>query len=209
MNKYLEEFVARIDAPQLYQLTTMFHSDIDFETPELCQFISRTPTLEACDEARFIFLCDGAQIRLCQSHPEPSGHGMVRVEIFRRLSTLAQICTLWSCLHLTVENLYIDGVSSGLVTVNTEWLDLLVPFTAVENLYLSELYLIYIALALQECTGKTTEVLPALKNVFLEGFRPSYHHPPEGIAQFVSARQMINHSITISTWHRKSHRDWT
>jgi len=46
-NGYLEEFVARIDTPQLYWLSTMFYDDIHFGTPELNRFISRTPTLGA------------------------------------------------------------------------------------------------------------------------------------------------------------------
>jgi len=33
--KNLEEFLARIDAPQLYQLSTTFFNDIDFKAPEL------------------------------------------------------------------------------------------------------------------------------------------------------------------------------
>jgi hypothetical protein len=47
-NKYLEEFVARIDTPRLFRLSTQFFNDIGF-TPELNQFISRTPTLGASD----------------------------------------------------------------------------------------------------------------------------------------------------------------
>jgi hypothetical protein len=55
VNEYLEDLVARIDAPRLYRLSTTFFNDIDFDTPELNQFISRTPTLGAYDEARLIF----------------------------------------------------------------------------------------------------------------------------------------------------------
>ena len=56
---------------------------------------------------------------------------------------------------------------------NTEWLDLLFPFTAVKNLYLSVNFSSRIATALQELSGgRTTEVLPALKNVLLDRFQP-------------------------------------
>jgi hypothetical protein len=59
-----------------------------------------------------------------------------------------------------------------------------------------------IALALQELTGgRTTEVLPALENVFLEGFQSS-EPVNEGIAQFISARQVTDHPVEISVWHR-------
>ena len=57
-----------------------------------------------------------------------------------------------------------------------------------------------IALAQQESTGgRTTEVLPALKNVLLEGFQPS-GPVQEGIARLIYARQLTNHPVAI--WDR-------
>jgi hypothetical protein len=206
-NEYLEEFVARIDAPQLYQTTFI---DIDFDTPgsELNQFIGRTLTLGAYDEALLFFEDRSALVRLRQSHPEPSDDRMVEVEILgylsdRQLSTLAQICALLRLL-LTMENLYIDGneYSSPVHDIeDTELLELLLPFTAVKNLYLSEPFMIPIAHALGLTGGRITEVLPALQNVFLEGFQPS-KPVHEGIAQFISARQLTDHPVAISAWDR-------
>ncbi|KAI0268509.1 hypothetical protein BGY98DRAFT_336534 [Russula aff. rugulosa BPL654] len=72
--KYLEEFGARIDTPRLSCLSTRIFGldDIDLDAPELNQFISRTPTLAAYDEAH-LFLYDlRDRVRLVQSHPEPS-----------------------------------------------------------------------------------------------------------------------------------------
>ncbi|KAN0126548.1 hypothetical protein V8E52_000188, partial [Russula decolorans] len=51
VNEYLEELVARIDTPRIDRLLTTFFNDINFNTPELNQFISRTLTLGAYDEA--------------------------------------------------------------------------------------------------------------------------------------------------------------
>ena len=85
---------------------------------------------------------------------------------------------------------------------NTEWLDFLLPFTVVKNLYISKQFAPRIAPALQELTGgRTTEVLPALKNVLLEGFQSS-EPVQEGIVQFISARQLTNHPVAISNWDR-------
>jgi hypothetical protein len=204
VNEYLEEFVAWIDAPQLYQLSTTFFNEIDFKAPELGQFISRTPTLGAYDEARLFFygLQVQVQVKLRQSHPRPElpDHRMVEVNFFsdRQLSALAQICTLSLRPLLTTGNLYIYdyqysslGLKDGID--NTEWLELLLPFTAAKNLYLSKRISPHIALALQELTGgRRTEVLPALQNVILVGFQPS-EPVHEGIAQFISARQLSRH----------------
>ena len=214
VNEYLENLVSWIDSPRLYRLSTTFFNDIDFNTPELDQFIGRTPTLGACDEARIIFHSREALVRLRQFQPEQSDDRMVEVKILCQvsdwqLSSLAQICT--SSLHLfsKTENLYIyeylhsrpnwkDDIE------NTEWLDLLLPFVAVKNLYLSKQFSPRIVPALQELTGgRTTEALPALQNILLEGFQPS-EPIQEGIAQFVSARRLTNHPVAISVWDRFS-----
>jgi hypothetical protein len=205
----LEELVARIDAPRLYRLSTRFFNDIDFDTPELVQFISRTPAFEALEDVHVVF-DDTAWITLKRQ----ASHFLdVKVEILCRasdwqLSFLAQICTLSLPLLSTTENLYIhedspselldwkDGIE------NTEWLELLLPFTAVKNFYLSKQFAPRIAPALQELTvGRTTEVLPTLQNLFLEELRPS-ESLEEGIRQLISARQLTNHRIAVSLWER-------
>jgi hypothetical protein len=210
VNEYLEDLVSCIDSHRLYRLLTTFFNDIDFNTPELNQFISRTPMFGAFNEAHLMF-CDREALVRLQSHPERSGDGTVEVNILCQvtdcqLSSLAQICTLLSHLLLTMEKLYIyekplysppnwkDNIE------NIEWLDLLFPFTAVKNLYLSKQFSPRIASALQELTGgRTTEVLPALQKVLLEGFQPS-KPVQEGIAQFISARQLTNRPVAISIW---------
>ena len=209
--EYLEEFVARIDAPQVYKLEITFFNDIHFDTPELTQFISRTPTLGVYDEARLIFNVRHAVVKL-QARPEPSNNRMVQVNILCQvsdwqLSFLAQMCTLSLRPFLTMENLYIYEKKYARLEwkddiEDSEWLDLLRPFTAVKNLYLSEESVPRIAPALQELAGeRTTEVFPTLQNLFLQGFRPS-EPVHEGIARFISARQLINQPVVISVWDR-------
>ena len=210
-SEYLEEFVARIDAPQVYKLSITYFNDIDFDTPELTQFISRTPTLGVYDEAWLIFDGRQALIRL-RPRPGSSDGRNVEIRILCRgsdwqLSFLAQICTLSLRLFLTMENLYIDEDQYPRLDwkddiEDSEWLDLLHPFSAVKNLYLSRQFAPRIAPALQELAGeRTTEVFPALQNIFLQGFR-SLRLVQEGIARFISARQLINHPVAISVWDR-------
>ena len=208
VNEYLEELVARIDTPRLCQLSATYFNDIDFDTPELIRFVSYTPKLGAYNEARLIFDYREALVRL----RSPPYFRMVQVKILCRvsdwqLSSLAQICTLSLHFFLTMENLYIhenryspDNWTDDIE--NSEWLDLLLPFTAVKNLYVSKQFTPHIARALQEPTGgRTTEVLPALQNVLLEGFQPS-EPVHEGIRQFVSARQLSSRPVAISAWER-------
>ena len=106
-----------------------------------------------------------------------------------------------------VEDLYIWHYDCELVWKdypigNNLWMQLLLPFTAVKNLYLSEEFAPGIASALQELVGsRITEVLPRLQNIFVEeldqlepfDFR-------ENIEQFIVARQLSDRPITISVW---------
>jgi hypothetical protein len=211
VNEYLEDLVSWIDSPRLHLFSTTFFNDIDFNTSELNQFISRTPTFGAYNEASLIFGSRQALVRL-QSYPGPSDHRMVELKISCQasgwqLSSLAQICTLSLHLFSTMENLHVyenpnsqpnwnDNIE------NTEWLELLLPFTGVKDLYLSKQFSPRIVPALRELRGGSTmEVLPALQNVFLEGFQPS-EPVEEGTAQFISVRQLANHPITVSVWDR-------
>jgi hypothetical protein len=80
---------------------------------------------------------------------------------------------------------------------DTPWLELLRPFTAVKNLYLSKGIASCVASALQQLVGdRTTEVLPALEKISLEGVRPPRPRQ-KGIRKFIAARQLSGHPITV------------
>ena len=82
---------------------------------------------------------------------------------------------------------------------NTLWLELLRPFPAVKNLYLSDKFASLITPALQELTeGSTAEVLPSLQNIFLEGLQPS-GTAQASIRKFAATRQ-VSHPIAVSCW---------
>jgi len=214
VNEYLEDLLARIDAPRLYQLWIIFLNDIDFDTPEFIEFIGRTLTFEPPNEAHVAFNGTHAWFNL---QPQASNFEKVKVTISCgepdwQFSALAQICTSLLPFLSATESLYIyedlppnlkldwdDGIE------NTEWLEFLFPFTTVKNLYLSREFGPRIAPTLQELTGgRMTEVLPTLQNIFLEGFQPT-KSAQEGIGQFISGRQLTNHPITISSWNRHWH----
>jgi hypothetical protein len=198
--------VARIDTPRLDQLSATFFNDIEFDTPELIRFVSRTPTFKTPIEAYVVFGILSARVR------RRSQASYLEIEIICRepnwqLSSLAQICSSSFPLLSTTENLYIFEHSRSQLDWkdaidDTEWLELLRPFTAVKDLYLSKQFAPRIAPALQELTGgRTTYELPALQNLFMEGFRPS-EPVQEGIRQFISARQLTNRPVAIAVWER-------
>src|SRR5216683_794949 len=80
---------------------------------------------------------------------------------------------------------------------DTQWLDLLHPFTSVKDLELSKDLVPFIAPALQELSGeRVTEVLPSLENLFLEGLQPS-EPVKEAIEKFIAAQQLAGCPVTV------------
>jgi hypothetical protein len=220
----LDDFVARINTPRLSSLYITFFDLIEFGTPQLIQFISRTPALKSLEKARIAFGVSSAKVKLSS---QTSGYGELDVNIERRgsdeqLWSLEQVMVCTSCLPplSMLEDLYIyenpdiyiypdpdcepDWQDS---TGNELWLELLHPFASVKNLYLSKELAPVIAPALPKLFGgRTTEVLPTLQHIFLEGLRRS-RYVEEGIMEFVAVREVTSHPITVSCWDRDSKQD--
>src|SRR6266852_3953628 len=203
---YLENFVTFIDAPQLEIFEITFFDPIDFDIPQLAQFINRTPTLGARDEAHVQFSDLAASVKL------RSRTSIIFADDFTinlsceeqnwQRSSIEQVCNSSFPFISTVEDLYIEHgcwhlVWKGDAIWNTLWLQLLLPFSAVKNLYLSRTFALGIAAALQELDGgRTIQTLPSLQNIFVEGLEPS-GSLREDIEQFVAARRLSGHHIGI------------
>jgi hypothetical protein len=108
-----------------------------------------------------------------------------------------------------MENLYIDGdTNSELVwniddIGNTKWLDLLLPFTSVKNLYLSERLSSRIVLVLQELVGGRTTKFYPLWRMF--SWKDSSHQISSIKAfrgSFLRDSLCTNHPVVISVWHK-------
>jgi hypothetical protein len=199
--EYLEDLVTFIEAPQLKTLYVTFFNQIDFDCPRLAQFINCTPTLRALDEALVQFSDNFARVVL------PPGPRTLEIAISCgepdwQLSSVTQVCNFLPPLSMVedlhIEHQYLELVWKDDAIESTLWLELLLPFTAVENLYLSGESAPGIAAALQELVGgRIIEVLPSLQNIFVEGLAPLGPFQ-ENIGQFVTARKLSGHPVAIS-----------
>jgi len=186
VSEYFEDLVAQIDAPLLSQIWIEFFHQLLFDTPQLLQFISRTNGLKTSDRADVLFRGDCVRIVLY------SRRGMVERRILGltilcrasewQLSSMAQLCGVFlpPPLSSTLERLDIredtlrpywhDDME------NVQWLELLQPFTAVKDLYLSKGLEPRVRPVLQEVAADSeglTGVLPALQSVVIEGLQLS------------------------------------
>ena len=212
VTEYLEELVIGIDTPHPRFLWITFFNQIDFDTPRLAQFINCTPVLRALDEAHVEFNDDFAHVQLSASESFPTLN--LKIEISCRepdwqLSSIEQLCNSSLDPLSNVEDFYIEHQYKRIVwkndaIENTLWLQILLPFTAVKNLYLSKEFAPGIVATLQELVGgRITEVLPKLQNIFVEGLEPSGPFQ-ENIGRFVATRRLSGHPIAISDWDKDS-----
>jgi hypothetical protein len=206
VTEYLEDLVTCIDAPKLNLLDITFFNDIVFYTPHLIRFISRTPKSKALEEAHITLRNRAASVNFSS---QTSRYGDLKVEISCKgldwqLSSLEQVCT--SCLPplSMLEDLYFYGDPQPDWKDNTDnglWVELLRPFSAVKNLYLSDKVASRIVPALRELVEgrRTTEVLPTLQHIFSGGLE--FSGPvQEGIGKFVAARQVAGRPTAVSHW---------
>jgi hypothetical protein len=95
---------------------------------------------------------------------------------------------------------------------SSHWLQLLRPFTAVKNLYISHELVPCIAPALEEAEElvqerpeRATEVVPALQNLYLESGTLALESVQETIGKFLASRQLSGNPIVVSRWERTRH----
>ena len=207
VSKYLEDLVARIDAPLLDFVGIKFFHQLIFDTPQLAQFVARTPNTRPPAEARIVFYNRYVMVRSPRTFPGSFSLGISCRQSDWQLSSLSQVCSLSfpGAFIPAVEHLYIyEGKLSPPRwqddIEDSQWLEVLHPFTAVKYLYLSREFTSRMAPALQELAE---EVLPSLQNLFLEDLRPSGGPVQGAIGKFVVARQ-----LAVSYWDREQH-EWS
>jgi hypothetical protein len=113
VGEYLEDLVARIDAPLLNKLAITFFHQLIFDTPQLMQFVSRTPKFKTHDETRVVFSDWDVSVTVPQTFDGRLHLKFLCGHSDWQLSFLEQVCssTFPQALIPAVENLYIieDG----------------------------------------------------------------------------------------------------
>jgi hypothetical protein len=201
ISEYLDDFVAQVDAPLLHNVTITFFNQLILNVSQLPQFLDRTGELREPIQADIVFSRDKVTVTV-------SGKTL-RIackDTDWQFSALSQVCSSTLRCVRSLKRLNIrerfprphwqDDME------NLQWVELLRPFAAVEDFYLSEELASRVVPALQELTGdEATEVLPVLQNIFLDRHCGSESPPPwEAIGKFVAERHLSGHPVSV---HRR------
>jgi len=215
--EYLEDLLARIDTPLLYDLQITFFTDLNFDLPRLHRLIGHAEEFKSFDHARVLISSHSIQLLLSRKTPVLNHLGLLSLRINCKalewqLSSLAQVCGSSFPLISALEELEIHGdhPSSDWKhdMENAQWLELLDPFTALKHLSLRDRIPLHVCSALAELSGeRVTEVLPSLENIYI-----SFAYLPDGsrkaIATFVSARRRSGHPVRVYRESGSRSRSW-
>jgi hypothetical protein len=161
-SQYLKDMIARVNAPILDDLsiTLLYNSISRSSIPRLTPLISCPLNLKAPDDALIVFR-HNILLVIFRSQTTTSSHEVLRLEIINAcsvLSSLALVCGLSLPPLPTVKRLYLMFAPYHRRQVwDAKWLNLLYPFTALKELYLSE--------EVGPVSEGEIKVLPTLQNI--------------------------------------------
>jgi len=216
--EYSEDLLARIGAPLLYDLHIVFFMDFimdfNFDARQLHRLICHAEEFKACDYATVVISNVSIRLSLYPKTSVVDDYILFELEIEcnqlgPQLSSLSQTCNSSFPFTPTLEELEIredDDLPPSDWKENAEnaqWVELLTPFTALKNLYLTDQIARQVCGALQELPEEmATEVLPALRNLFVDRLG-SLEQIQEAIRPFVATRQLSGHPVAIEHWRKE------
>ena len=212
-SKYLEDFISRIDAPQLNDIDITFSNLFTFDTPQFIQFINRTEMPNPFNRATLRFYWNCIEVTLSSENlPVDQRSARLRVSWIKydlQLTALVRLCR--SCLPLPLLSIfvYLDiYVHMDRWQHNAhpaQWLGLLGLFTSVKSLSLFGGPILPIMTALGGLVGgRVSEVLPVLQNLHLH-WGGSLGLLQESVGPFVVARKLSGQPVAI---HHGESRKW-
>jgi hypothetical protein len=203
VSEYLEDLTSRIDAPLLDKLEITFFNQPIFNTPQLCSFISHAEKLRSQSQA-----CIAFSKGYVEFSPTPASRPGLSLMILcqasdRQVPSLMQVCdwrflSLFNLERLEICEYYFIPPHWQEDVENTQWLELLRPFTTVKSLSLSEEFTPRVVPALQELSGeRIMDVLPALQSIFIP---ESLLSGPikEALTHFLTVRQLSGHPVAVN-----------
>lgn len=217
VGEYLEVLFAWIEVPLLEDVRIYFFNPVIFDFSRISFFLGRKETVKTLDQARIFFDLDVVKVRLSSRNWTIGDTSLLLsikcrdsvwqlgfLALNRRSSLPSPPFSHFGCFN-TREGGHRYSPSWADNVGTARWRAFLQHFSAVEDLYLCEGVALCVAPALQQLAGEgegVTEVLPALKNLFIELRRPL---PPvlEATAKFLISRELSGHPIVLRCWVRE------
>ena len=206
--KYIEAFVSQIDTPRLNRLIVDFFVGLDFDMPQLRDFINRTGNPRPFNQAQISHSDSLTKIILRRSSTPFQLD--IRYKLDWGLSAISQMFSRQLPLLSHIERLEVveprwDDPVEGIEQEDpAEWLGLFHMFIAVQHLRVSRgLVPLFEAILEDAMEEMAMDVLPALRKLSLEGLEPQPSGSvPRAIELFVALRETSGRPVIIQSWKR-------
>ena len=201
--EYLEDLVARMDCPRLKFIKVSFSfQPVHISVPHFLQFIDRAEDLKLapfrCADANFgqrevYFNLDSSRM------PEPHSHLTIHFScyLYPQIQSikpfLEQLSAMFSTIyHLSVSLFEDVPLLPDMGDLGS--LDLFRRFSAVETLHVGGRFVRLVDHILDDLVGTNidTEVMPALRVLYLDGQRPS-----RSVRRFIATRKKSGYPVTV------------
>jgi hypothetical protein len=196
-SKYLDCFVARINAPRLEDIDITFFSQPTMDASQLGRFIERTEMQTSIGQAGVETSPNAISITFYSRASTPLRLLIPCQQLDWQLSQMAQICDRFSPFLHRIKNLSISTTqtSSGLADVGSDpWLELVRSFVGARKLWVAgELAPNIFCALLPTADGHTTDTidLPALRNIRVQNPIPTMDAPFwENTQSLIDLRQL-------------------
>jgi len=207
-SKYLEDFVAHIDTPQLEDIISidyLYEPDPrDFEVAQLSKFVGRTmgpfrrAYVSLLKNRVVVNLDRHANYTGCDRRPVGTTISFTLIDWhIYQLDQPSRVLSKFSAALSTVVHLELKvKIQLGVGTNNIAWLRLLRLFPAMQMLHVSRARSGLVALALEDITAEMiAEVLPpSLDLICLAG------QPAPSLEKFAAACRLTGRPVTVIDW---------
>jgi hypothetical protein len=192
---YLEDFVARIDAPLVDDVRVILFKQLVVDIRQLSRFITHTPILTY---NRAVMDFRGSTVGISVRPPKAMFPFLwLRAscgEVGQQVSSMVQICSQFAIIISGVARLDIKCNDHPYLTRlhDTQLLELFRLFTSLRTLCIISRNLEYFTALRGLAEGVSTEVFPALDNIYL-----STYYPQQDTEHFVITRQYSDLPVTV------------
>ena len=201
ISKYLDNLVARIDAPHLGDIDITFFSQPTLDALQLGLFFSRIEIPNSSLRADILTSEDAISI----TFTSPLAHPRLRLQIPCRqldwqLSSISQICDHFSTFLFSVEDLGIKTTGPSCVAHDAndgQWVRLVRAFDSLKDFRVAGEHATDILRALR-LAEEHNIVLPALRNLRVQDPMSLMHGPlRDSVASFAAQRQLSSRPVQI------------
>ena len=197
-SKYLDSFVARIDAPRLQDIGITFFSQPTMDASQLGRFIERIEMRTSLSQAEVQTSAHAISISFTNS----SASTPLRLQISCKqldwqLSSMAQVCDQFSPFIHRVEGLGIDTTrsSSAQNDVGSEqWLGLVRSFGGAKDFRVAGVHVANILCGLRPADGEHT-TLTALRKLRVQNPMPIDGPFWDAMQSLITSRRLLGHPI--------------